>query len=128
MFELSGDRPLQVKQSTRSLKAIQLWEQAQQGRAAQRAARAARQQARQAQCAHGPADFLPAEGLAARCEGGALLPLVGPVRPTKRFLVCEGPPSAVLWVGSIGGWASQDDVRRMFGRWAGRQPECFRSS
>ncbi len=116
MFELSGDLPLQVKQSTRSLKAIQVWEQAQQGRAAQRAERAARQQAKQAQPAQ---DFLPAEGLAAQCEGGVLLPLLGPVRPTKKFLVCEGPPSAVLWVGSISGWASQDDVRSVFGRWAG---------
>ncbi|KAL4452073.1 hypothetical protein ABPG75_007735 [Micractinium tetrahymenae] len=119
VFELSGDLPLKVKQSTRSLKAIQLWEQAQQGRAAQQAQRAARQaarQAQQAQQAHSP-QYLQAEGLAAECEGGELRPLVGPVRPTKKFLVCEGPPSPVLWVGSIGGWASEHDVHSVFGRY-----------
>lgn len=118
VFELSGDLPLQVKQSARSLKAIQLWEQAQQGRAAQHAARAARQQTQQAQREQGHPAPVAADGLAALCAGGEAVPLAGPVRPTKRFLVCEGPPSAVLWVGSIAGCATLDDMHSLFSRWA----------
>ncbi len=111
MYELSGDRELIVKQSKRSLKPLLRWQQEQQRRqagAAQRAAHAAAQPANR-----GPVD---AEGLEVVCEDGSVAPLQPPVRRIKKLYVCEGPPSRMLWVGSIGGHATVPDVTALFRR------------
>lgn len=110
VYELSGDMELIVKQSKRSLKPLMRWQQEQQRRqagAAQRAERAAARPNRGA---------VDAEGLEVECEDGSVAPLQGPVRRIKQLFVCEGPPSRMLWVGSIGGHATAADVTATFRR------------
>lgn len=112
VYELSGDMELIVKQSKRSLKPLIRWQQEQQRRQAGVAQRAERAAARPNRGA------VDAEGLEVECEDGSVAPLQGPVRRIKQLFVCEGPPSRMLWVGSIGGHATAADVTATFRRHA----------
>ena len=121
VHELSGTMTLDVRQSKRSLKALQQWQQRQQWREQQRQQQKQRQQYQQQQqqaqqqglaLGSGPAAW---EALG---EDGSVAALEGPVRRIQKRLVCEGPASSMLWVGNIGAGATMDDVTHLFRRHA----------
>lgn len=120
VHELSGTMQLDIKQSRRSLMPLQAW------RARQAAGAPQVQQQRPAAAAAKRPDGQPAaavdEPLEALLDDGGAAPLQGPVRLISKRLVCEGPPSSVLWVGNVGGHAGREDVAAAFGRWAWARP------
>lgn len=111
VYELSGSLRLKVKQSTRSL--IPLLHQEQQER---------RQQHQQQQHggAGGSAEAAPEVGeWGAVCEDGSVAPLQGVVRKIKKLWVAEGPPNRQVWVGNVGGQATEQSLNDVFSRQAG---------
>jgi hypothetical protein len=112
VLELSGQQTLKMKQSQRSLKPLLPWQARQQQQVQQQGSAAA------GPAAAGPAAAAPA-ALYVVCEDGSSQPLLGRVREVKRkWLVCEGPPSRKLWVGSVGGHATAATMQAQFSRQA----------
>ena len=108
VLELSDQQTLIVKQSQRSLKPLLHWQARQQQQVQQQGSAAAAGPAAAAQAA-----------LYVVCEDGSPQPLLGRVREVKRkWLVCEGPPSRTLWVGSVGGHATAATMQAQFSRQA----------